>query len=67
MGDESERSERELYHPSELSDAKLIHSESKERNSTLLANEEVHTFLRSQQQANRRPRKQLFLDELSDN
>ena len=35
------------------------HSESKERNSTPLANEEAHNFLRSQQ-ANRRSRKQLF-------
>ena len=35
------------------------HSESKERNLTLLVNEEAHTFLRNQQ-ANRRSRKQLF-------
>ena len=35
------------------------HFKSKERNLTLLANEEAHSFLRSQQ-ANRRSRKQLF-------
>ena len=37
----------------------LTQSESKEINLTLLANEEAHNFLRSQQ-ANRRSRKQLF-------
>ena len=37
-GDESEHSESELYYPGEL-------SERKERNSTLLTNEEVHNFL----------------------
>ena len=47
MSDESEHSESELYYPDELSDAEIIHSESKERNSTLLTNEEVRNFLRS--------------------
>ena len=64
MSDESEHSESEFYYPGELSDAELFqlptHYESTERNSTHLANEEVHNFLRSQQQANRRSRKQLF-------
>jgi hypothetical protein len=61
MSDESEHSESEFYYPGELSDAELLqsptHSESTERKSTLLTNEEVHNFIRSQQQAN----------ELSDN
>ena len=63
---ESEHSESEFYYPGELSYAELsllhqlpTHSESKERNLTLLANEEAHKFLRNQQ-ANRLPRKQLF-------
>ena len=64
LSHESEHSEREFYYPGELSHAKLhvslLHqsptrSESKERNLTLLANEEAHNFLRSQQ-ANRRSR-----------
>ena len=64
MSHESEHSQSEFYYPGELSHAELIHqspthSESKERNLTLLANEEAHNFLRSQQ-ANRRSRKQLF-------
>ena len=55
MSDESEHSESELYYPGELSDAELIHSESKERNSSLLTNvHNFHNFLWS-------------LDELSDN
>ena len=71
MSHESEHSQSELYYPGELSHAELlhqspIHSESKERNLTLLANEEAHNFLRSQQ-ANRRSRKQPFPDKLSDN
>jgi len=61
MSDESEYSESEFYNPDELSDAELLqsptHYESKERNSTLVTNEEVHNFLRSQPQANRRSRK----------
>jgi len=64
MSDESEHSESEFYYPGELSHAELpqspTHSESTEKKSTLLTNEEVHNFLRSQQQANRRSRKQLF-------
>ena len=61
--DESEHSESEFYYPGELSDAELLqsptYSESTERKSTLLTNEKVHNFLRSQQ-ASRRSRKQLF-------
>ena len=57
MSHESEHSEREFYYPGELQSP--THSESKERNLTLLANEEAHNFLRNQQ-ANRRSRKQLF-------
>jgi len=61
--DESEHSESEFYYPGELSDAELLqsptHSESTGRKSTLLTNEKVHNFLRSQQ-ASRRSRKQLF-------
>ena len=56
-------SESEFYYPGEMSHAELLqsptHSESKERNLTLLANEEAHNFLRNQQ-ASRRSRKQLF-------
>ena len=64
LSHESEHSESEFYYPGELSHAELLHqspthSESKERNLALLANEEAHNFLRSQQ-ANRRSRKQLF-------
>ena len=63
MSHESENSESEFYYPGELSHAELLqsptHSESKERNLTLLVNEETHNFLRSQQ-ANRRSRKQLL-------
>ena len=50
---ELSRAEPSLLHQSPT------HSESKERNLTLLANEEAHNFLRSQQ-ANKRSRKQLF-------
>ena len=64
MSDECEHSESKLYYPHKLCDAELIHSKSKERNSTLLTNEEVHNFLRSQQQA---IEKTTSLDELSDN
>jgi len=53
----------EVYYPGELSDAELLqsptHSESTERKSTVLTTEEVHNFLISQQQANRRSREQL--------
>ena len=50
---EGEHSENEFYYPGELSHAELLHqspthSKSKERNLTLLANEEAHNFLRSQ-------------------
>ena len=61
---ESEHSQSEFYYPGELSHAELLHqspthSESEERNLTLLANEEAHNFLRSQQ-ANMQSRKQLL-------
>ena len=64
MSHESEHSESEFYYPGELSHAELLlqlptHSQSKERNLTLLANEEAHNFLRNQQ-ANMWSRKQLF-------
>ena len=64
MSHESEHSQSEFYYPGELFHVELIHqspthSENKERNLTLLANEEAHNFLRSQQ-ANRRSRKQFF-------
>ena len=57
MSHESEHSQSEIYYPGELSHAELLHqspthSESEERNLTLLANEEAHNFLRGQQ-ANR--------------
>ena len=56
-------SESEFYYSGKLSYAEKlqspIHSDSKERNLTLLATEDAHNFLRSQQ-ANRRSRKQLF-------
>ena len=64
--DESEHSESKFYYSGELFDAELLRSptqsESTERKSTLLTNEEVHNSLmiRNQQQANRRSRKQLF-------
>ena len=52
ISDASEHSESKFYYLGKLSDAKLLqsptHSESKERNSTLLTNEEVHNFPRSQ-------------------
>ena len=57
MSDESKHSESKFYYPGEMSHAELLqsptHSESKERNLTLLANEEAHNLLRNQQ-ANRR-------------
>ena len=64
MSHKSEHSQGEFYYPGELSHAELLHqspthSESEERNLTLLANEEAHNFLRSQQ-ANRQSRKQLI-------
>ena len=64
MSHEIEHSENEFYYPGELSRAELLHqspthSESEEKNLTLLANEEANNFLRSQQ-ANMRSRKQLL-------
>ena len=70
MCDESEHSENKFCYPGELSDAETLqlpaHSESPERNSTLVANEGVHNFLSSQHRANRRSSKKTFPDELSD-
>jgi len=64
MSHASEHSESKFYYPGELSNAVLVqsptHSESTERKSTILTNEEVQNILRSQQQANRWSRKQLF-------
>ena len=64
MCDKSEHSENKICHPGELSDAELLqlpaYSENAERKSTLVTNEEVHNFLRSQHRANKRSRKQLF-------
>ena len=56
MSDESDYSDSEFYYPDELSDAELLqlptYSESEESGkSKLLTNEEVHNFIRSQQQA----------------
>ena len=72
MGHESEHSQSEFYYPFELSHAELLHqspthSESKERNLTLLANEEAHNFLRSQQANTQAVKKTPFPDKLSDN
>ena len=55
MSHESEHSQSEFYYPGELFHVELIHqspthSEDKERNLTLFANEEAHNFLRSQQE-----------------
>ena len=67
MSHESEHSKSEFYYTGELSGAELLHqspthSKSKERNLTLLANEEAHNFLRSQQ-----AKKTTSADKLSDN
>ena len=63
MSHEIEHSESEFYYPEHpmqnYFSRELTHSEIKERNLTLLANEEAHNFL-GNQQANRRSRKQLF-------
>ena len=71
MSHESEHSESEFYYPGELSHAELLqsptHSESKERNLTLLANEEAHNFLRSQQAGKQAVKETTFPDKLSDN
>jgi len=74
MSEESEHSESEFYYPDKLSDTELLqsptHSESKERKSTLLTNEEVHTFLRTSQKlatSKQVVKKRTFPDELSDN
>ena len=54
MSDESKHSESEFYYPGEMSLAELLqsptHSESKERNLTLVANEEAHNFIRTNKQ-----------------
>ena len=71
MCDESEHSENKFCYPGELSDAEILqlpaYSESAERKSTLVTNEGVHNFVRSQHRANKRSRKTTFTDELSDN
>ena len=63
LSHEIEHSESEFYYQGELFHAELLqsptHSESKERNLSLLANDEAHNFLGSQQ-ANSRSKKQLF-------
>ena len=64
MSDECEHSENKFYYASRLSSAGLLqsptNSKSTERKSTLLTNEGVRNFLRSQQQGNSLSRKQLF-------
>ena len=57
MSHKSEHPESEFYYPGELSHAELsllhkspTHSESKERNLTLLANEELTTFSEANEQ-----------------
>jgi len=74
MSEESGHSESEFYYLDKLSDTELLqsptHSESKERKSTLLTNEEVHTFLRTSQKPTKSKqafKKRTFPDELCDN
>ena len=61
MSDESEHSESKFYYSDQLTDAEMLklptHSESTERKSTLLTNEEVKQAVK----------KTTFPDELSDN
>ena len=69
MSHESEHSESEFYYPGELSHAELLHqspthSKSKERNLTLLANEEAHSFDPNKQTGGQGNN---FPDQLSDN
>ena len=55
MSDVSEHSESEIYYPDDLSDTELLQLptsfESEEKKSKLLTDEEVHNFIRNQQQA----------------
>ena len=71
MNHESEHSQSKFYYPGELSHAELLHqspthSESKERNLTLLANEEFAQL--SQKPTSKQAVKETtFPDKLSDN
>ena len=70
MSHEIEHSGSEFYYPGELSRVELLHqspthSESKERNVTLLANEEAHNFFRSQE-AKQVVKETTFPDKLSE-
>ena len=74
MSHENEHSESKLYYPGELSHAELsllhqspTHSESKERNLTLLANEEAHNFLSQKSTSKQAVKETTFPDKLSDN
>ena len=55
MSDMSEHSDSEFYYPDDLSDTELLQLptsfESEEKKSKLLTDEEVHNFIRNQQQA----------------
>ena len=55
MSDVGEHSDSEFYYPNDLSDTELPQQptslESEEKKSKLLTDEEVHNFIRSQQQA----------------
>ena len=55
MSDVSEHSDSEFYYPDDLSDTELLQLptsfESEEKKSKLLTDEEVHNFIRNQQQA----------------
>ena len=55
MSDVGEHSDSEFYYPDDLSDTELLQQptslESDEKKSKLLTDEEVHNFIRSQQQA----------------
>ena len=55
MSDVGEHSDSEFYYPDDLSDTELLQQptslESEEKKSKLLTDEEVHNFIRSQQQA----------------
>ena len=70
MSHESEHSESEFYYPGELSHAEPLqsptHSESKERNLTLLANEEARAFLRNPT-SKQAVKETTFPDKLSNN
>jgi len=71
MSDASEYSESDFTMQVKMSNAEPLqqptHSESTERKSTLLTNEKVHNFFRSQQASKQTIKKTTFPDELSDN